>query len=296
MFSLAFCLPQSVGAQSLVRSPVTVDYLLTYTLGGVTYSGVVESADHIDPRLDAQVTQTGGLLTYQYTIANLATARATREIVFLDVPCPPDPNLGAKGNGIWTGGVWRPEPEHVVICDFGMRGTATSTIPPGQKQAGLVISSTWLPAIGNVRVYGSNAMFAYPTDAEDVPDSLRKLVDSIQGFNSLRGGGVSLPAIVPGRSPSALTNVSTGFALVQGDLSQACSLGWIGSPLLCATWQGSLSRASTQAVGGQTASAKTLLQSLLVDVTAQHTQNSAQVSDNAYSLISTNLQVLLGVL
>ncbi|MGH2608632.1 MAG: calcium-binding protein, partial [Tepidiformaceae bacterium] len=287
---LALARVQPATGQTLTRDPATGHYVLTYTdQNGSTHTVLVEARDRARPDLAAQVTSAGGQFVYQYTLAN--RPGAPQPIMALDVPCPSgDAGLTVASPATWNAKVvTHGDPPVILACEFAFR---QALLAPGATVSGLLVRTSFLPAIAEARVFGSVQNIGLPTAVEDTPDTVYRLVQLVQGFGFFDGGGLRHAALVPGRPPSALTPPSAGLDSVASDMSQSCTLGWIASPGACTDLGGRLDQARQSLSQGDSAGAQAQLQSFLAELSAQHGPDLS-VNDNAFWLLKINTDFIL---
>ena len=262
----------SIAAQTLVRDLNTGNYHLTYTdLDGVTHTILVEAVDQVAPLLRAVVQPTPAVLVYRYELTHLVASRARTPIMSMEIPCPAATSVSAPPT--WNSVLLAQD----RVCDFSSR--IGHRLKPGETVQDLVITSTWLPTIADVKVSGPSEGVQWASEAGSVPNRAYELAHSVNGRN---GGWYSLKAVAPGRDPAGLTSASGGLEWLSADLARSCTLKWIPHAGVCQSLRvklenlrKSLDRGSRDAAGGQIAA---FLQEL-------EAQRGKHVDDNAYSLL-----------
>ena len=244
---------------------------------------------HLTPTVEAA----GALLRYRYTA--VVTAESRQELAFLEVDCP-GPGLvqaiSAQVTVQGQVGAWFAEffdlPDR-PSCSFerGADGLPAGGVLRGQ------FDSARLPGIGGARALGKTAGVRWPT-SDPMPDN-EEAGEVVEGLSGLTGGWWALTTVVPARDPASLENPSQTFAAVIADLSQVCGpLGWITNAGVCNSLRVKLDQAVHASAAGDVDGARSLLQSFLDELDAQHgAEPGKHVTDNAYFLLKTNVEFLL---
>jgi FIMAH domain-containing protein len=284
----------AAAAQTLTRDPVTLDYTLRYRDDdGTERVLTVQAADKIDPALGVRVETSGAGRVYRYTLRNRASARARSPIESVNIRCPSSEAGLAVAAPAPHGGLithQRVPTGQLRLCVFLIEAEADEARRPEQMVDGLEIRSNWLPGIRHARAWGLIESVGYPTD-DMPPASVAALVESVQGFDFERGGGVKLRVVAPARAPSELADPARGLTLIRGDLAASCGeLAWIAQGAAggtCTSLRAKLDAAAAALAAGNRQEAANQLGALVNELDALR---GGQVSENAYWLLRTNVQ------
>lgn len=129
--------------QTLVRDPVSGDYVLTYTdLGGTPHTVHLEARDRVRPEIIVQVTNDSSSITYRYTLTN--QPGSPQPIMIMDVPCPRgDVDLTVTSPPAWQGEVeFQDTLGSAVPCEFLFR---EAPLAGGEVVSDLVIRTRGSP-------------------------------------------------------------------------------------------------------------------------------------------------------
>lgn len=252
------------------------------------------------------VARVAGFFEYRYRVSNPSTSDAGVKALAIDVSAAPGvtpdmlPTSGllvgdaTKAQGATAGHVpigldlpsgWRGiiQPNGMVRWRAPGEGLKSiDPILPGASREDFVLRSTYLPGVRAFELLPDYPHFCCPYPAGD-PRNERGQVRTPEDFHSV---GLT---IGPLHAPEALTP-----ELVAGQLSAACAAGWITNAGVCNRLRVKLEHAVQAAARGYVAGARSVLNSVLNELEAQHgTEPGKHVTDNAYFLLKTNVQFLL---
>ena len=166
-------------------------------------------------------------------------------------------------------------------------GADSATIEPGQSLGGFVMVSKGLPAIRRCVVspfFDFDSLFSeerFPNE-EDIPNT-----DSIQNAVKFYGWTVGPTA------PPKIFIGSDWLDTLTSYVSQSRSLVWITTQRIAAKYTNYFASAKSQLQANNTAQARAILQSVLIDV---NVDNLSTLTSEAYALIRYNTEYLLAQL
>lgn len=266
-------------APTLQQDPSSGLYTLSYTdeagtRRSVQFFGGAQVAPNASVAIDGQ-----GPFKYAYTIKNDGSAKVP--LFAIDVPCEESStsSLRRPRLKVWNSVRARLPGPAVFYCGWtlGLRTEGDSGPPPGSDFGkALPLQSAWLPGIREGRADGATGEIHFPGFTDEMDQSIEQLYFPTQQPRLF-------PVVSPKYPPDAFRDPAQGISIVLDELTQACSLGWIGNPGVCNSLSVKLQHAQTS-VG--TPAGKNVLQAFLNELSAQ---NGKHVTANAYALLSTNV-------
>lgn len=250
-----------------------------------------------------RVEAAGDALQYQYRVVNPAASPAGIEQVGLDLSAPPGTGfLLLPGSDRLSHAASAPHTvslrDHVPVAVrspgawkaiVGVEGevrwlsetggiTRDSLVPAGSELDGFGLRSTWLP--------GPREYWLEPDWAVCCSQPKDTIVGEHPDPWDFRATGVTVGPAVP---PNTLT-----VSLLQAQLAYSCNSGWIRNRGVCRSLEAKLAQAEELDRRGQTNQWRAVLRAFMADLSAQHgPQPGKHVSDAAFAMLMTNVQVLL---
>lgn len=281
------CGAMDATAQTLVRDPVSGDYILKFPWADSVVEARIEAGDQVKPTLDATVDSSGRAWAYRYVLRNAPSAK--RAIEFLQFPCPRQDSLRrfqaprhrvARSTASGT----------MVMCEFIIAASDEHRVWPGDTLAGLAVFSAYLPGIVEARVNAATRSFELDGEIYEVlPDEVRQLIEQAHGGDYETGGGKRVSVVAPLRSAAAL-KAPAAVALIEADRAASCErLQWIRDQAVCSTLATQLAVARRAVQSGNRPAAASALDRFIA-VLAAH--RGRAVTINAYSVLATNARFL----
>jgi len=292
--AFTFVLPADLPAQQVRRDPATGHYFVTvYDDNRQPVEILVEAAGLVDFAVVPEVRPTPAGFRYTYSVTVVPGSPQSLATFLLDCPDSVAFVRGlaatALGDGdeLWAElAPWANLP--TCFVEFG-----ALPLRPSERMR-LEFESPLLPEIGESRGIGAVRGVSWPT-SDPIPenDEALEFVRSIQGFT---GGWKAVPTLVPTRDPSRLDDPASAVPVIRTDIDRACGqLGWITNAGVCRSLQAKLDAAARSIDRSNAASARGQLQAFLQELEAQHgPQPGKHVGANAYSLLKTNVEYVLG--
>lgn len=271
----------------LEYDPVQRIYTLTY-LGddGIARQVEIIPPNHVEPLVTVGIAPTTtARFQYQYTLTNQLAPLSEQAIVLWKFACPPpDAVVSISAPNQWSGVNRYSQPVMSYHCVFNAFGEGP--LEPGQTANGFQVISEMLPRIVRSEVFG---LSPGPPTLEGIEgEKDPELAALIMRATGQDGGSYELLIVAPGIDPVTLTDPELAFDAISSQLEEVCDLEWIDDQL-CTVLIGVLENAANAWTAGNTIAADAQLAAFLGQLSAAR---GLQVDENAYELLSTNVQFL----